>query len=117
MSDWMPTDEQVEMAAESIHWPGCDHHTGGPSDCHSRAMTMLAAVGPAIRAQALTEAADDEHAEAQRIREAFEAHNTGRDRRRPPIRPDLQWWADATEAASHRIRARAAHTTTESEDA
>ncbi len=34
-------DLAVEAVAAAFHRPGCNHHTGGPAECDSRAMTAV----------------------------------------------------------------------------
>lgn len=41
-------DDAIKAAAKALCWPGCDHHTGGPEECDSRAMTAVAAALPVL---------------------------------------------------------------------
>jgi hypothetical protein len=56
MSDWTPTDEQVEQAADAIHKDGL--WDLGYWERVRLARAVLVAVGPHIAAQALSEAAE-----------------------------------------------------------
>lgn len=42
-----PLQPVFDMAAKALHSPKCDHHTGGPAECDSRAMTVVSALAAA----------------------------------------------------------------------
>jgi hypothetical protein len=81
----------------------------------SGTLTILEALAPLFAEErrkgadeALREAASELLAYSRELREAYREHNAGRDlSTRQPRRPDINQWANASEAAGHRLNRRA----------